>query len=82
MIKKSNFEEQLTQKMSRAYKILKILIKSYNSLLAIYKSSIRPNLDNGKIIYHEPNNGIFYQKTESIQYQATLAIAGIILVTS
>ena len=33
-----------------------------------------PHLHYGDIIYHQPNNGYFFQKNESIQYQATLAI--------
>ena len=53
-----------------------------NSLLTIYKSFIRPHLDYGDIIYHQPNNGSLCQKIESIQYQAALAITGAIHGTS
>ena len=49
-----------------------------NSLLTIYKSLIRPQLDYDDIIYHQSNNGRFWQKIESIQCRAALAIAGAI----
>ena len=53
-----------------------------NSLLTIYKSFIRPHLDYGDIIYHQPNNVSLCQKIESIQYQAALAVTGAIHETS
>ena len=74
--------------MSKAYKGIAALRKLQNiiprnSLLTIYKSFIRPHLDYGDIIYHQPNNGSFCQKIESFQYQAAaLAIAGAIRGTS
>ena len=73
--------------MSKAYKGIAVLRKLQNiiprnSLLTIYKSFIRPHLDYGDIIYHQPNNGSFCQKIESIQYQAALAITGAIHGTS
>ena len=37
---------------------------------------MRSHLDNGDIIYHQPNNASLCQKNESIQYQAALAITG------
>ena len=69
--------------MSKTYKGIAVLrklqnIMSRNSLLTIYKSFIRPNLDYGDIIYHQPNNGCLCQKIESIQYQAALVITGTI----
>ena len=73
--------------MSKAYKGIAVLIKLQNiiprnSLLRIYKSFIRPHLDYGNTIYHQPNNGSFCQKIESVQYQAALAITGAIHTTS
>ena len=58
--------------MSRAYKGIAILRKLQNivprnSLLTSYKSFIRPHLDYGDIIYHQPNNISLCQKIESIQ---------------
>ena len=84
---KLNFKEHLKEKMSKAYKGMAALRKLQNiiprnSLLTIYKSFIRPHLDYGDIIYHQPNNGSFCQKIESIQYQAALAITGAIHGTS
>ena len=49
-----------------------------SSLLTIYKSFIRPHLDYGDIIYDQPSNNRLSEKTESIQYNAELAITGTI----
>ena len=81
---KLNFREHLKENISKAYKCIAVLRKLQNiiprnSLLTIYKSFIRPHLD---IIYHQPNNGSFYQEIESIQYQAALPIIGTIHGTS
>ena len=80
---KLNFKEHLKEKMSKAYKGIAVLRKLQNiiprnSLLTIYKSFIRPHLDYGDIIYHQPNNGSLCQKIESIQYQSAPAITGAI----
>ena len=53
-----------------------------HSLLTIYKSFIRPHLDYGDIIYHQPNNQAFSTKLEAAQYYAALAITGAIRGTS
>ena len=84
---KVNFKEHLKEKMSKAYKGIALLrkLQSINlrdTLLTICKSFIRPHLDYGDIIYHQPNNGRFCQKIESIQYQAGAATAGAIYGTS
>ena len=84
---KLNFKEHLKEKMSKAYKGIAALRKLQNiiprnSLLTIYKSFICSHLDYSDIIYHQPNNGSFCQKIESIQYQAALAITGAIHGTS
>ena len=47
-------------------------------LLTIYKSFVRPHLDYGDVLYHQHYNNSFYQKVESIQYNADLAITGTI----
>ena len=72
--------------MSKAYKGMAVLRKLQNIiprnfLLTIYRSFIRPHLDYSDI-YHQPNNGSFCQKIESIQYQAALAITCAIHETS
>ena len=43
---------------------------------------MRPHLDYGDIIYNQPNNETFTQKTERIQYNAALASTGAIKGTS
>ena len=53
-----------------------------NFLLTIYKSFIRIHLDHGDIIHHQPNDGSFCQKIESIQCQEALPITGAIHGTS
>ena len=61
---------------------------SQHSFITIYKSFVRPNLDYSNIIYDQPNNVSLNQKefsktyTERIQYNAPLAITGIIKITS
>ena len=53
-----------------------------HSFLTIYKSFVRPHLDYGDILYDQPNNKSFYQKVETVQYNAALAITGAIKGTS
>ena len=48
------------------------------TLLSIYKSFIRPNLDYGDVIYDQPHNVTFCRMIESVQYNAALAITGAI----
>ena len=43
-----------------------------NTLLAIYKPFVRPHLDYGDIVYDHPNNQIFSNKIEAVQYNAAL----------
>ena len=52
------------------------------SLLAIYKSFIRPYLDYGDVVYDHPSNDAFSNKLETVQYNAALAITGAIKGTS
>ena len=46
------------------------------SLLTIYKSFLRPNLNYSNIIYDQAYNVFLQQKVENIQYNAALAITG------
>ena len=48
------------------------------SLLTIYKTFIRSQLDYPDIIYDEAYNSALHDKLESIQYNACLAITGAI----
>ena len=58
------------------------LFLSRKTLLAIYKSFVRPNLDYADIIYDKPFNESFKTKIEMIQYLAALVITGTIKGTS
>ena len=53
-----------------------------DALLRIYKSLVRPYLDQGDIIYNKPHNESFKNKIENIQYKACIAITGAIQGTS
>ena len=53
-----------------------------DSLVTIYKSFIRPHLDYGDVIYDQPNNDLFSDKIEQLQYKTCLAIKGAIQGTS
>ena len=55
---------------------------SKQSQVTIYKSFVMPHLDYGDLIYDQPDNEIFYQQIESVQYNASLAITGAIKGTS
>ena len=52
------------------------------SLVTVYKAFIRPHFDYGDIIHDQTYNESFHQKTESIQYNASLATTGAIVGTS
>ena len=58
------------------------LLLPRSSLLAIYKSFVRPHLEYGDVIYNQPNNSRLSDKIESVQYNAALAITGAIRGTS
>ena len=60
----------------------KTLILSRKSLLTIYKSFIRPNLNYADVIYDKPFNESFKRKIEIVQYKAALVITGVIKGTS
>ena len=48
------------------------------SLLTIYKSFIRPDLDYSDVVYDQSSNDAFSNKLETVQYNAALAITGAI----
>ena len=52
------------------------------SLVSIYKSFIKPNLDYGDIIYDQGYKELFHQKLQSIKFNASLAITDAIRGTS
>ena len=73
------------QKNKEKYKFVKNITEyltkastSYN----IYTCFIRLHLDFGGVIYDQAYNFLLYQKLESIQYNAALAITGAIRCSS
>ena len=81
--KKLDFEEHLKNVKSKVNKTIRIIRKLQNvlprsALLTTYKSSIRPHLDYGDMIYNKAFNETFHAKLESSQRTATLAITGAI----
>ena len=82
-----SFEEHLKTIFSKANKTIGQIQKLRNSLtrpslMTLYKSFIRPHLDCGDIIFDQPFNDSFQNKTGSIQYNTCLAITGTIRGTS
>ena len=79
---KLNFQEHLQNILNKVNKTIGLLRKLQNilprePLLTIYKSFVRPHLDYGDFIYDQHYNS-FYQKLQSTQYNAALAITGAI----
>ena len=77
---KLTFNDHINEKIGNVMKDDGLLSKLQcflpcRSLLTIYKSIVRPHLHHGHIIYDQPSNATFSSKIESIQYNATLAIA-------
>ena len=62
---------------------MSLLRKLQNNLprapwVTIYKSFVRLHLDYGDILYDQTLNNYFYERLQSIQYNAPLAITGAI----
>ena len=75
------FDEHLTIVSNKIRKTIGLLRKLQNILprparLTIHKCFIRPHLEYGDIIYDQAYNLSFYQKLESSQYSAALALTG------
>ena len=84
---KLDFQGHLKNVYSKVNKTIGLLRKLHNtlprlSLLTIYKSFIRPNLDYVDLIYDQAYTDSFHQKIESVQYNSALAIADAIRGTS
>ena len=80
---KLNFVEHIkiiTQKISKTVGLLRRFkpILPRSSLLTICKTFIRSQLDFADVIYDQVCNSSFYEKLESFQYNASLAITGTI----
>ena len=81
--KKLSFHQHIEEIITKASKGIGVIKKLNNfpprkALLTIYKSFVRPHLDYGDILYHQPYNESVNSKLESIQYNAILAITGAI----
>ena len=84
---KLDFQRHLKNIYSKVNKTIGLLRKLHNtlprlSLLTIYKSFIRSNLDYVDLIYDQAYTDSFHQKIESVQYNSALAIADAIRGTS
>ena len=84
---KLDFQGHLKNVYSKVNKTIGLLRQLHNnlprlSLLTIYKSFIRPNLDYVDLIYDQAYTDSFHQKIESVQYNSALAIADAIRGTS
>ena len=78
---KLNFNEHTESKITSCNKIIGLmkifsLIFSRKSLLTIYKSFVRPNLDYADIIYDKPLNESLKRNIEMVQYNAAFIITG------
>ena len=78
---KLTFDEHLTIVSNKIRKTIGLLRKLQNILprparLTIHKCFIRPHLEYGDIIYDQAYNLSSYQKLESSQYNAALALTG------
>ena len=85
--KRLSFNHHLKEKISSSRKGIGLItrLRKYlprKTLLCIYKAFVRPHLNYGYIIFDDPFNLSFVNKLESIQYNATLAIAGCFCDTS
>ena len=73
---KSRIDKVLT-KASKGIAVKRRLIKNSllrKSLITIYKAIIRPIIDYGDILYDQPNNATFCQKTESFNTKQLLQL--------
>ena len=80
---KLNFKKHLKDKFAIVNKGIEMLKELSNylprhSIVTLYKAFILPHLAYTDIIYDKPNNLNIFNKTESLQYNAALAITGAI----
>ena len=81
-----DFNEHLQSKTNKCYKIIGLIKRlpihlPRETLLRIYKSFVRPNLNYGDI-FDKRNNESFKGRIGSIQYKACISITGAIQGTS
>ena len=83
-----SYEQHIKSILNKVNKTIGLLPKFHlilprHSLIAIYKTFIRPHLDYGDVIYDRAfNELLFHQRLESIEYNAAIVIAGTIRGTS
>ena len=80
---KQTFNGHITSKVTTVNKLISTLRELYHyiprdSLVTIYKSFIRHHPDHADVIFDKPNNATFSNRIKSAQYNAALAITGII----
>ena len=76
-----DFCEHLRNIFKKVNRTISLLRKLHNNLprdpfVRIYKFFIRPHLDYGDTLYDQAFNNSFYEKLESIRYNAAFAITG------
>ena len=84
---KLNYKNHLQSVFSRVKKTIGLLRKvkptlPRKSLVKIYKSFIRPQLDYGDVIYNQASNESFHQNLEFLQCSAAIIITEAIRGTS
>ena len=84
---KLTFNDHITSKLNTVNKLTSTLRKLYHcmprdSLVAIYKSFIRPHLVYADVIFDKSSNATFSNRIESAQFNAALAITGTVRGTS
>ena len=80
---KLTFNDHITSKLTTVNKLTSTLRKLYHymprdSLVTIYKSFIRPQLDCADVTFDKPSNATFSNRFESDRYNAALEINGTI----
>ena len=84
---KLNFKQHIDtviMKINKGTTVIKKLRHSLprKSLMTICKAFLKPLIDYGDIIYHQPQSESFCEKIESVPYYAAIAITGAIQGTS
>ena len=87
LYEKLNFDIQLKTIIDKTTKSISVLRKlsfhvPRHSLITIYKSFIRSQLEYADVVYDQPFNESFSNKLENLQYNAALAITGAVRCSS
>ena len=72
--------KSILNKVNKKIGLLRIsqLMLPRHSLITIYETFVRPHLDYGDAIFDRAFNQSFHQRFESIQYNAAIAVTGVI----